>query len=191
MFTFKQIQHGQNGGKCGECGDAYHLPKPRANENGGTYGRGVIARRYRQGQVVDLDVDLNAAHKGHFEFRLCELNKLGSSTPEDSSCFDQHLLQLEAGGTNFEIGNGGPGHYYPRIRLPQGVTCSQCVLQWYYQAGKSTVFTFSINLKGKRFTQFSGSISAANNWGDCGNGTSASGCGPQETFVNCADIAIE
>ena len=46
-----QVQHGQNGGLCGECGDAYHLPKPRANENGGTYGRGVIARTYRPGQV--------------------------------------------------------------------------------------------------------------------------------------------
>ena len=30
-----------------------------------------------------------------------------------------------------------------------------------------------------------------NNWGDCGNGTSLEGCGPQETFRACSDIAIK
>ena len=29
-----------------------------------------------------------------------------------------------------------------------------------------------------------------NTWGDCGNGTGAVGCGRQETFRNCADVAI-
>lgn len=29
-----------------------------------------------------------------------------------------------------------------------------------------------------------------NNWGVCEDGTEATGCGNQETFVNCADIAI-
>nr|CAI5847827.1 unnamed protein product [Callosobruchus analis] len=50
-----------------------------------------------------------------------------------------------------------------RVRLPN-MTCSRCVFRWSYTAG--------------------------NNWGDCGNGTSAIGCGPQENFVNCADISI-
>lgn len=86
-------------------------------------------------QTIDLDVELSAAHKGYFQFRLCELNRLGSSTPEDASCF-RHLLQLEGGGTEFYLGSGGAGHYRPRVRLPQGVTCSQCVLQWYYRGGE-------------------------------------------------------
>ena len=29
-----------------------------------------------------------------------------------------------------------------------------------------------------------------NNWGICQDGSGALGCGPQETFVNCADVAI-
>ncbi|RXG62232.1 hypothetical protein Avbf_10632, partial [Armadillidium vulgare] len=29
-----------------------------------------------------------------------------------------------------------------------------------------------------------------NNWGQCGNGTGRLGCGPQETFKNCADVSI-
>lgn len=32
---------------------------------------------------------------------------------------------------------------------------------------------------------------AANNWGICENGTEAIGCGPQETYRNCADIAVQ
>lgn len=55
--------------------------------------------------------------------------------------------------------------YEMRYLLPQELTCSQCVLQWKYLA--------------------------ANNWGRCDNGSSAIGCGPQEEFRACADIAIE
>lgn len=51
-----------------------------------------------------------------------------------------------------------------RYVLPKGLTCSQCVLQWRYIAG--------------------------NNWGKCENGTEAVGCGPQEEFRACADIAV-
>ena len=29
-----------------------------------------------------------------------------------------------------------------------------------------------------------------NRWGDCGNGTQAEGCGPQETFRACSDIFV-
>jgi hypothetical protein len=29
-----------------------------------------------------------------------------------------------------------------------------------------------------------------NTWGKCDNGTEGMGCGPQETFRNCADITI-
>lgn len=54
--------------------------------------------------------------------------------------------------------------YEIKYTLPAGLTCSQCVLQWKYMAG--------------------------NNWGMCPNGTGAVGCGPQEEFRSCADIAI-
>lgn len=30
----------------------------------------------------------------------------------------------------------------------------------------------------------------ANNWGTCSDGTEAVGCGPQETYRNCADITV-
>ena len=63
-----------------------------------------------------------------------------------------------------------------RLKLPDGVSCWQCILQWTYVAG--------------------------NNWGigpqtpdyatpDCISGTEGkNGCGVQETFRGCADICI-
>ena len=51
-----------------------------------------------------------------------------------------------------------------RVKLPDGVTCTRCVIQWWWPV--------------------------ANSWGVCANGTGAIGCGPQETFQNCADVAI-
>lgn len=29
-----------------------------------------------------------------------------------------------------------------------------------------------------------------NHWGKCSNGTEATGCGPQETWINCSDIGV-
>lgn len=65
-----------NEGKCGICGDPYEDHQPRANEAGGTYGLGIIARDYTVGQVIDIYVQLTTNHKGWFEFRLCPNNDI-------------------------------------------------------------------------------------------------------------------
>jgi hypothetical protein len=49
-------------------------------------------------------------------------------------------------------------------QLPKDILCTQCILQWRYVAG--------------------------NNWGVCKNGTGMLGCGPQEEFRACADVAV-
>ena len=52
-----------------------------------------------------------------------------------------------------------------KLRLPTGVTCAACVLQWKYNAG--------------------------NSWGvDPVTKQGCIGCGPQEQFYGCADVAI-
>jgi hypothetical protein len=48
------VQWEQNSGKCGTCGDAYHLKTPRPHESGGDYGKGIITRRYAAGQVINF-----------------------------------------------------------------------------------------------------------------------------------------
>ncbi len=53
--------------RCGPCGDPVQDPRPRENEDGGRYGRGVIARNYAAG-AVRLLLKLNSIH-GFSELR--------------------------------------------------------------------------------------------------------------------------
>lgn len=53
---FVLVQWEQNGGRCGVCGDAYHLRSPRPHEAGGEYGKGIISRRYAAGQVINCSL---------------------------------------------------------------------------------------------------------------------------------------
>jgi len=50
------------------------------------------------------------------------------------------------------------------LKLPAGLTCKRCVLQWWYRGG--------------------------NNWG-CDKNGCGMGHGTQEHFVNCADVSIQ
>ncbi|KAF4527205.1 hypothetical protein B566_EDAN006132 [Ephemera danica] len=150
-------------GKCGECGDEYGLPRPRSNENGGKYGKGIITQLYKAGQDVSISVEITANHMGYFRFSLCQLNS--TTQLETEACFKNHVLQLWNGaGTNYKIGTS-TGPYNVRVRLPAGFVCPRCVLQWHYNTGIS--------------------------WGTCANDTGTVGCGKQEIYRNCADIAID
>ncbi|KAJ8676581.1 hypothetical protein QAD02_012368 [Eretmocerus hayati] len=151
----------RNGGKCGICGDAWDTKTPRAHETGGKYGTGVIVRRYRTGATIPIKVELTANHRGYFEFRTCGMKYRNQEVNQE--CLDENLL----------TGDNGTARYYPgegnrifeaEYKLPDGLTCAWCVFQWRYIAG--------------------------NNWGQCPDGTGAVGCGPQEEFRACADIAI-
>ncbi|XP_046418425.1 uncharacterized protein LOC124178807 isoform X1 [Neodiprion fabricii] len=154
-------QWNRNKGKCGICGDPWDVKPPRPNETGGKYGNSIIVRKYRTGSIIPVQVELTANHHGYFEFRLCPMAHAGTEVTDD--CLDQHVLIEESGTPRYYPGPGNKifeSHY----KLPDDVTCSQCVFQWRYVAG--------------------------NNWGKCDNGTEAVGCGPQEEFRACADISI-
>jgi len=154
----------QNDGLCGVCGDPYDEPRPRSNELGGRWGLGVVSEDYLEGQMMEIEVELTAYHQGYFEFRLCPHNTI--DRPVQQACLDRHILRREKGAKRFlpqppeKVGS----RYWVSYRLPPGVTCTLCVLQWRYYAG--------------------------NSWGRCENGTESIGCGPQEEFRSCADIAI-
>lgn len=160
------VQYEQNGGKCGACGDPWQ--GPRDNEPGGKYATGIISRKYGVGQVIEINVLLTANHMGWFEFRLCEHNSPFKNITHE--CLDQHLLvNDETEQTRYTV--TGPAGYSVqqnikiKLRLPRGLTCSACVLQWKYNAG--------------------------NSWGtDPKTGQGCIGCGNQEQFYGCADVAI-
>lgn len=153
----------QNEGKCGVCGDAY--TSNRLHETGGVYANGLLGRQYSPGQLIDVDIELTANHQGYFELSLCPLTDKDQMETQD--CFDRYPLTIKGRSSNrFDIPEGTPkkvGFNY-QVKLPDGVTCTNCVIQWIYFA--------------------------RNTWGKCPNGTQSVGCGNQETFVNCADVGI-
>ncbi|XP_050434733.1 uncharacterized protein LOC126841953 isoform X2 [Adelges cooleyi] len=162
-------QYQVNGGKCGICGDPWDAPQPRPHEAGGKYGQGVIVRRYKIGQPFIVRVELTANHRGYFEFRLCPNN--APKQVASQACLDKYVLRrvkTKDADDTFHETRFYPGTenkvYEMRYSLPEGLTCSQCVLQWKYVAG--------------------------NNWGVCANGTGSVGCGPQEEFRACADVSV-
>ena len=155
-------QFGKNGGKCGICGDSYDEPSPQHHETGGNFGNKVITKTYVMGSVVDMEIELTANHKGHFMFKLCPVTGNEEATQD---CLDQHPLQQLDGATELPIYETPHSVQLQRkIKLPDRLVCSRCVLQWTWRS--------------------------ANSWGKCTNGTQGLGCGPQETFRNCADIRI-
>ncbi|PVD36382.1 hypothetical protein C0Q70_03364 [Pomacea canaliculata] len=119
-------QHGIHGGKCGICGDPYQ--GPRENEAGGKYATGVISRVYKQGQTIDVIVEVTANHLGWFEFKICPQNNPKMEATQE--CLDKHVLRLSDGSaTRYYIGSQS-GSIPARVQLPQDITCSHCVLQW-------------------------------------------------------------
>ncbi|XP_021378831.1 cell wall protein DAN4-like [Mizuhopecten yessoensis] len=148
------------GGKCGMCGDPYDQPAPRDNEAGGKYATGTISKYYTAGSTIDITVRITMNHLGFFEFRLCENNDVTKTITK--KCLKHLLVNPETGETKRYFGDR-TGDIVTRVKLPKNVTCSQCVLQWRYKTG--------------------------NSWGTDDQG-SCLGCGPQEEFYGCSDIAI-
>ncbi len=107
-------------------------------------------------------VDITANHQGHFEFKLCPNDNIFLDPEQD--CFDHFPLSTSDASKHYPINDRELGFRLLYVQLPLRVTCQQCILQWTYVGG--------------------------NNWGDCADGTSGLGCGPQENFRSCADVRI-
>jgi len=155
-------QFSVNGGKCGICGDPWDA-NPRAHEVGGKYANGIITKTYQPGQDIDIEVEITANHLGKFTFKLCANNDLNKDPEQE--CFDSTVLPVLPDLANHYDVGPELGMYRMKLRLPENITCTQCILQWTYTGG--------------------------NNWGACGDGTGKLGCGPQEHFRACSDITIQ
>lgn len=80
----------QNQGKCGVCGDAYHLNQPRPHEAGGEFANGIITRHYTVGEKIQVEIELTANHYGRFEIYLCPNNDPSRVTTQE--CFDSWVI---------------------------------------------------------------------------------------------------
>ncbi len=105
---------------------------------------------------MDIEIDLTASHlgrlyvvdssmiqcillifeyiSGYFEVRLCPSNN--PLVPVTQECLDKHVLPLANGsGTRYYITNFEKQVHTYQVKLPTGVVCDQCVLQWHYHTG--------------------------------------------------------
>ncbi|ROT63127.1 hypothetical protein C7M84_018996 [Penaeus vannamei] len=138
------------------------LPVP-ASTAGPVANAGCSEPPLRNQQVFTATVHLTANHMGWFEFRLCPSEKPGQYVKQ--SCLNKHVLKLvDYSGTRYKIKHSKTGLFRIRLQLPESVTCSRCVVQWHYTTG--------------------------NNWGFCKDGSNQPGCGPQEVFRGCSDVAV-
>ena len=148
------------------CGDPYNS-SPRENEPGGKYANGIIVRSYKAGQIIEVSIELTANHKGYFQFKLCVNDD--PTRVVGQTCFDQYILPVVLDGTEFQKfmvpNKNGYQALKMKVQLPPNIQCRNCVFQWKYNAG--------------------------NSWGvDAVTGQGCKGCGNQEQFYGCADIAI-
>lgn len=130
-----QVQHGQNNGQCGLCGDSYSDSTPRLNEFGGIFGRGDIVARYISGSRIRVAIDLTANHLGYFVFDMCNLD----TKLESEECFAANPLKLANGARRFVVSNRDNGWFNTTLQLPSNVRCSRCVLRWTYITGITTI----------------------------------------------------
>ena len=137
------------GGKCGICGDPWG-DSPREHEApGGRYANGIIAQTYKPGQIIDVNIEVTANHKGYFIFRLCANNNVKQDP--DQECFDRlaHLLLMHILDNlllfllsyrnvlkvvphmedRFNLTTSSVGTYSLKLQLPGDVVCDQCILQ--------------------------------------------------------------
>eukprot|EP00656_Telonema_subtile_P038515 TRINITY_DN434_c0_g1_i1.p1 TRINITY_DN434_c0_g1~~TRINITY_DN434_c0_g1_i1.p1 ORF type:complete len:890 (-),score=196.15 TRINITY_DN434_c0_g1_i1:81-2750(-) len=191
-------QSANTGGVCGTISSGSpNFNDARFVSNGGTFNAG---------QSFQAEVAITAHHMGHFEFRLC-------TNPSDltQTCFDQHVLTRTANsGTPSPLDtrrperwylpprtNGGNGNYLMEFKLPDGVSCEHCVLQWTYITANSCV---SAGYK-SFFTENDASGATNSGWhmgwmgsgdqGTCGGREASQYVGGMpEKFWSCADIKI-
>lgn len=99
----------------------------------------IIHNAYFTVQIVNIEVQLTAAHAGFMEFRICA--NPGNNAGESQACFNQNLLQRSDGGGS-RIPVDGPRTYVQGYRLPANLRCARCVVQWNYRAGNNVKSTF-------------------------------------------------
>ena len=127
-------------GRHGVCGDPWNGPKH--HEAGGKYATPPrIAAVYREGQTFSARVKLTANHKGRWSLRLCPIPADGSTGAEKRAltqgCLDKHLLRRADGKGPFTPVPQSASDFVVRYRLPKGVRCKRCVMQWTYETGNS------------------------------------------------------
>ena len=129
----RNVQWSKHGGKCGTCGDEYGISKPRFVYPGAFANNPPIVKTYTEGSLIRVTVRITAAHKGYFIFRVAPL----VNAPITQAQLNKNVLELENGDRRWNLGDQGAGDYTITLRLPSGLSCEHCVLQWWWTTGNN------------------------------------------------------
>jgi len=161
--------------KYGLCGDPWNAKKD--HEAGGKFAKGKIVRTYLSGSTILIKLYFSANHLGKMQFGLCKLpdNRISSSDERSHTtqkCFDSHVLRRADNRKIYLFLRGTEENLIVKYKLPRGLKCKHCVLQWRWETGNSC----------------------------CPDKTPKKYCGPgvskcfeysvPEIWLNCADIRI-
>ena len=129
-----------NNGRCGICGDPYNGTRASEVPDGKWVTKPpTLTGDYGQGDWINVTVNLTAAHKGYFVFRLCPSQSDEIEVTQE--CLNQHPLEILINSSipekryKYYLGNQSPNLYNFTLKLPANLTCSRCVLQWDYTCG--------------------------------------------------------
>ena len=129
----RNVQWSKHGGKCGTCGDEYGISNPRFVYPGAFANNPPIVKTYTEGSLIQVTVKITANHLGYFIFRVAPL----VNAPITQTELDNNMLELENGDQEWTLGDTGGGDYTITLRLPSGLSCEHCVLQWWYTTGNN------------------------------------------------------
>lgn len=160
----------------GVCGDPH--TGPLDHEGGGKFATNVVTGRYAPGATITIKMKITAPHGGRFSFGICPVPDGVTGAAERAvvtqKCFDSNRLKNVADGTDYWwFGKKPSGDYTMQFKLPPGVTCKRCVLQWHYESGNSCAIPG---------TPPEHSVSA--------NLVPCPQTGVMEEFWNCADVSV-
>lgn len=131
-----------------------------------------------------MTVAITANHFGYFTFKLCPKQSASELVTQD--CLNNYNLTVVNGdGTGLRyLVDEETVYHYPIVKLPDDVSCDNCVIQWTYVTGKRLNCHLILSFLNCN------SVIQGNSWGNCDPTPAGFLCGPQEWFVNCADVKI-
>ena len=116
---------------CGVCGDPWDS-HPRDHEFGGKFYLGAISAVFETGRVATFAIDIPAANEaGSIEFKVCP--QQNETVEVTQQCLDANVLEFLGGEKTYT--SLAEGINKIKVRLPRGLACDRCLLQWKYNTG--------------------------------------------------------
>lgn len=208
---------------CPHCLGTVDLPMPTCGrDNFLNYASGPVTP-FTAGQRVEFEIKVTAHHKGHFQFRLCDqtISSAVGDLADQENCLNEHVLERvrpaeihsdcqpnDSRGDCQPFDEANPSYWYLppsggsmsadykfTYKLPDGVTCEKCTLQWWWSSANSCTphpdayRCYFQNMQALGWNASAWCSGACSFSGTCPASQGANVlCGEQ--FKNCADVQI-